>query len=144
MRTVECPTETEVEAQEIAETTCKLREVFNAAAERARDRAEAQARVETEKLRAALNRVQEGLEREGWSDGSEGEAQGPSTVGNQTKGAPLPTRKPHQRRVVTSRPNTVEVVIVRPSTRGVMSEEAGATEEVSRADPRPRIGLTRT
>ena len=116
MRTVERPTETEVEAQEIAETTCKLREVFNAAVERARDRAEAQAWVETEKLWAALDRVQEGLEREGWSDGSEGEAQGPTTAGNQTEGAPLPTRKPHQWQVVTSRPNTTEVVIIRPST----------------------------
>ena len=116
MRMVERPTETEVEAREIAETTCKLQEVFNAVAERARDWVEAQAWVETEKLWAALDRVQEGLEREGWSDGSEGEAQGPTTAGNQTEGAPLPTRKPHQRQVVTSHPNTAEVVIVRPST----------------------------
>ena len=126
------------------ETTRRLREVYHAVAESAWNRAETRAQAETEKLQAALDRVQEGLDKEGWSVRSEGEAQGPSTMGNenQDEDAPLPTWKSCHRRVITSLPNTAEVVMVRSATKRVASEEAGATEEVSRTDSRPRIGLT--
>ena len=55
----------EREARETEELTRRLREVYNTAAERARERAETWAQAKTEKLRAVLDWVQEGLDKEG-------------------------------------------------------------------------------
>ena len=80
MRTAERPTEIEVEARQIAETTGRLRGFYSTAAERARALIEKKARAKTEKLRAALTRVQEAADRGEEVGGSEDESDGPSGV----------------------------------------------------------------
>ena len=108
MRTSELPTEAEADAREIAETTDRLRGVYHTAAERARTWIEKRARAETDNP----------WERAGADRSRDAETSEDEEVSR--------TLKTPRRRVVASRPNTTEVVIVRPVPKGKATDQVSA------------------
>ena len=102
---------------------------------------EEKSRAETETLQAALTRVQEAADRGEEVGGSEDESDGPSGVEDKAEDASYPAPKISRRRVVTSRPNTAEVVIVRPVAKGKGPAGRVAPEEVSAGPVSAKLGL---
>ena len=115
-----------------------LQEAWKAAAEKARRRIEARAWAETERIWAAMHWMQEDVGAAMEVVGSEGVTDGPRA--SETEEGSETGQKPSRRRVVTSRQNTAEVVIVRPPKTGRGPAEDVGKNQVSGSYPPLRFG----
>ena len=133
----------EREEREDQETIGRLRAVYSVVAEKALSRIETKARAENARVREALTRVQGTIDQVQESAESEDEVGGPKgSEGASTSGEEsVLVQRPTSRRVVASRPNTAEVVIVRPSKQGEGHPKPTGVDQVSRASSRPSSEL---
>ena len=108
-----------------------LREWWKVAAAKAQEWTGTRAQNETERLRAALTWVQEAADRGEDFVGLEDGSDGPSGTEGEAEDAGPPAPKTCRWCVITSRPNTAEVVIVHPAVKGKGPAEPVVPEEVS-------------
>ena len=107
------------------------REAWEAVAVKARDRAEVVTRADNGQIRVALLRMQKGANEGGEVLKSDDGSDGPSETEGEAEGVASPALKPARRQVITSRPNTAEVVIVRPPKTGKEPAMATGDDQVS-------------